>query len=89
MIVAQHASPTTCAATDTVPNARGWRGPNGSRGQAELLPVPYFHVVFTLPPSVGEIALKSDIESWAKQQKDKPSRWEAIRRDRVCNDRVI
>ena len=25
--------------------------------QAELLPVPYFHVVFTLPASVAEIAL--------------------------------
>ena len=27
--------------------------------QAELLPVPYFHVVFTLPASVGEIAFQN------------------------------
>ena len=27
--------------------------------QAELLPVPYFHVVFTLPPSAAEIAFQN------------------------------
>jgi hypothetical protein len=27
--------------------------------KAELLPVPYFHVVFTLPPAVGEIAFQN------------------------------
>ena len=27
--------------------------------QAELLPVPYFHVVFTLPPAVAEIAFQN------------------------------
>jgi Transposase zinc-binding domain len=26
---------------------------------AELLPVPYFHVVFTLPPSIGDIAYQN------------------------------
>jgi hypothetical protein len=27
--------------------------------QAELLPVPYFHVVFTLPPQIGRLALQN------------------------------
>jgi hypothetical protein len=27
--------------------------------QAELLPVPYFHVVFTLPPAAAEIAFQN------------------------------
>jgi hypothetical protein len=27
--------------------------------RAELLPVPYFHVVFTLPPAIGEIAFQN------------------------------
>jgi hypothetical protein len=27
--------------------------------QAELLPVPYFHVVFTLPPTAAEIAFQN------------------------------
>jgi len=27
--------------------------------QAELLPVPYFHVVFTVPPAIGEIAFQN------------------------------
>jgi len=27
--------------------------------QAELLPVPYFHVVFTLPQQIGELALQN------------------------------
>jgi len=27
--------------------------------QAELLPVPYFHVVFTVPPAVAEIAFQN------------------------------
>jgi hypothetical protein len=31
--------------------------------QAELLPVPYFHVVFTLPASVGEIAFQNK-DTW-------------------------
>jgi hypothetical protein len=28
--------------------------------QAELLPVPYFHVVFTLPAPLGEIAFQNN-----------------------------
>ena len=33
--------------------------------QAELLPVPYFHVVFTLPASVGEIAFQNKAAVYA------------------------
>jgi len=33
--------------------------------QAELLPVPYFHVVFTLPASVGEIAFQNKAALYA------------------------
>ena len=33
--------------------------------QAELLPVPYFHVVFTLPASVGEIAFQNKATVYA------------------------
>src|SRR5436190_7116026 len=27
--------------------------------EAELLPVPYFHLVFTLPPAIGDIAYQN------------------------------
>ncbi len=54
------ASPTTPAATATAQSARARRARNGSpRAQAELLPVPYFHVVFTLPPPAAEIAFQN------------------------------
>ena len=33
--------------------------------QAELLPVPYFHVVFTLPPSAAEIAFQNKAAVYA------------------------
>jgi Putative transposase/Transposase zinc-binding domain len=33
--------------------------------QAELLPVPYFHVVFTLPPSAAEIAFQNKVTVYA------------------------
>jgi len=33
--------------------------------QAELLPVPYFHIVFTLPASVGEIAFQNKAAVYA------------------------
>ena len=36
----------------------GWRNWLSSR-QAELLPAPYFHVVFTLPPAAAEIAFQN------------------------------
>jgi hypothetical protein len=50
--VAIRPSPTTHAATGTVPGVSATRGPGGWAAlSAELLPVPYFHVVFTLPTS--------------------------------------
>ncbi len=48
------------AATAIAQSARARRGRNGSpHRQAELLPVPYFHVVFTLPPAAAEIAFQN------------------------------
>ena len=35
------------------------RGLHGWRREAELLPVPYFHVVFTLPAALGAIAYRT------------------------------
>src|ERR1700722_8608582 len=61
MIAARHASPTTPAATAIAPSARGWH----ARRQAELLPVPYFHVVFTLPMLAGEIAFQNKATVYA------------------------
>ena len=59
-IAASSASPTTPAATGIARNARAWRAPSGwPTRQAELLPVPYFHVVFTLPAPVAEIAFQN------------------------------
>jgi hypothetical protein len=59
-IAVQSASLTTRAATVTVPNARGLaRAQWLADRQAELLPVPYFHVVFTLPVPAGEIAFQN------------------------------
>ena len=40
-----------------MPGARADQWP--AKRQAELLPVPYFHVVFTLPASVGEITFQN------------------------------
>ena len=53
-------SPTTRAATATAPSARpppprDWM----EAREAELLPVEYFHVVFTLPAALGPIALQN------------------------------
>ena len=60
------ASPTTPAATGIARSARGWRAPSGSpHRQAELLPVPYFHVVFTLPAPVAEIAFQNKATVYA------------------------
>ena len=59
-IAAPRASPTTRAAIGI---ARSVREPRESIGwridEAELLPVPYFHVVFTLPPPVAAIAFQN------------------------------
>jgi hypothetical protein len=63
---AQRASPTTPAATAIARSVRGWRVCNGSPPrQAELLPVPYFHVVFTLPAPAGEIAFQNKAAVYA------------------------
>ena len=53
-------SPTTPAATGIVRSARALRRRIGSRiGEAELLPVPYYHVVFTLPARSRSIAFQN------------------------------
>jgi hypothetical protein len=50
----------TPAATVTVPSAKLGRAPSGSRSaKTELLPVPYLHVVFTLPAQIGRLALQN------------------------------
>ena len=52
--------PTIPAATGIAPNARGKPAGNGSpRAQDELLPVSYFHVVFTLPAEIAAIAFQN------------------------------
>ena len=54
------AAPTTPAATGTVPSARACaRADWLAERQAELLPVPYFHVVFTLPAPAADIAFQN------------------------------
>ena len=53
-------SPTTPVETAIVPSAKELPRPNGSTARAsELLPVEYFHVVFTLPEVIGPIALQN------------------------------
>ena len=52
-------SATTPAATATAPSARR-RGPGWlAEREADLLPVPYFHVVFTLPAPLAAIAFQN------------------------------
>ena len=53
-------SPTTVAATGIVPSARApppaeWL----AEREADLLPVAYFHVVFTLPAAIADIAYQN------------------------------
>src|SRR5215216_5067289 len=48
-------SPTTPAATAIAPSARAWL----EQRQADLLPVPYYHVVFTLPAPVAAMAFQN------------------------------
>ena len=51
------ASPITAAATGIVPNARVLRrGTWLAEREADLLPVGYFHVVFSLPAEIAAIA---------------------------------
>ena len=45
-------SPITAAATGTAPSARTWL----AERETDLLPVGYFHVVFTLPAEIADIA---------------------------------
>jgi hypothetical protein len=52
------ASPTIPAATATARSVRARRRGNGDR-ETELLPVPYYHVVFTLPATIGAIAFQN------------------------------
>jgi len=51
-------SPTTPAATAIAPSARAPRHEAGS-SQSDLLPVEYYHVVFTLPAPIGAIAYQN------------------------------
>jgi hypothetical protein len=50
---------TTRAATVTVPSAKDRRAKWFADRQAQLLPVPYFHVVLILPAPLGEIAFQN------------------------------
>src|SRR5260370_460198 len=53
-------SPITPAATGTAQNVRARRARAWlAERQAELLPVPYFHVVFTLPARIAAIAYQN------------------------------
>ena len=53
-------SPTTPAAIGTARSARPTRATSGSRTRSqELLPVPYFHVVFTLPHELSALACRT------------------------------
>src|SRR5712692_10056275 len=49
-------SPTIAAATGTAPSVRALLH---ASGWAELLPVPYFHVVYTLPAAIRDIAYQN------------------------------
>jgi hypothetical protein len=65
-IAAWCAAPTTPAATGIAQSARGSRGPSGlADRQAELLPVPYFHVVFTVPAQIAAIAFQNKATVYA------------------------
>ena len=60
MSAARRASLTTRVATRHCPKCQGLaRAQWLAERQAELLSVPYFHVVFTLPAPVGEIAFQN------------------------------
>ena len=50
------ASPITAAATGIAPSARARSHAAGSQREADLLPVGYFHVVFTVPAEIAEVA---------------------------------
>ena len=54
-------SPTTRVATATAPKCQGAgrQGTGWPPAQAELLPVPYYHLVFTLPAEIARIAYQN------------------------------
>src|SRR5499433_214923 len=52
-------SPTTRVATGIAPSARGRRRRIGLPRAADLLPVGYFHLVFTLPAEIAPIAYQN------------------------------
>ena len=52
-------SPTTPAATVTARSAKARPPRSGSPSATELLPVPYYHVVFTLPAPISDIAYQN------------------------------
>jgi hypothetical protein len=53
-------SPTTPAATGTVRSVRERRRASGlAEREKELLPVPYFHVVFSVPAQIADIAYQN------------------------------
>ena len=52
-------SPITLAAIVTVPSARAVRASWLKARSSELLPVPYFHLVFTLPEVLSPLALQN------------------------------
>ena len=63
MLASISASAITVVEIDTVQSAKATNGKNGYIGppkrtrEADLLPVPYFHVVFTLPAALNGLAL--------------------------------
>ena len=63
--VAWSASPITAAATGTARSARAARAQWLADRQAELLPVRYFHVVFTVPAAVADIAFQNKARVYA------------------------
>ena len=58
MVVGTSVSVTTLAAIAIVQNVKAINGKIGLQARrTELLPVPYFHVVFTLPDSINSLAM--------------------------------
>jgi len=58
-VAAATRSPTTPAATVIAPSARARLRAAGSRRDGDLLPVEYYHVVFTLPAAIADIAYQN------------------------------
>ena len=52
-------SPTIAAAIGIARSVRARRRRVAGRAEAELLPVPYYHVVFTLPAAIGDVAYQN------------------------------